>query len=474
MDKTFDDNFKDSLLTGFFDKSLESDALYQPELLVNRKTPRKKVLTSIINELENCESFYISVAFVTTSGVATLINTFDLLEKKGIKGKILVSQYLNFTQPEALKRLSQFKHIDLKIITKENSHSKGYIFQHTDYYNLVIGSSNLTSSALSTNKEWNMKVSARNSSSIVDKVINEFQSDFEVGEIVNEAYINKYEEVYKKQFLVYKKSAEELSKELNLEIIPNSMQTEALQNLENFRKDKNKALIISATGTGKTYLAAFDAKAFNPKKLLFVVHRLNIAKKAMKTFQTIFGSTKTMGLYSGQKRELEKDFIFSTVQTISKSNHLVQFSTDYFDYIIIDESHRSGAQSYIRLIDYFKPKFLLGMTATPDRTDGNDIYSLFDHNIAYEIRLNKAMEENMLIPFHYYGVTDLSVNDEILENESDFKLLTAEERVNKIIEKIEFYGSDNGITRGLIFCSKKLKQKNYQKNLIKEDTELLH
>jgi superfamily II DNA or RNA helicase/HKD family nuclease/phage repressor protein C with HTH and peptisase S24 domain len=459
MDKTLDDNFKDSLLTGFFDKSLESDALYQPELLVNRKTPRKKVLTSIINELEHCENFYISVAFVTTSGVATLINTFDLLEKKGIKGKILVSQYLNFTQPEALKRLSQFKNIDLKIITKENSHSKGYIFQHPDYYNLIIGSSNLTSSALSTNKEWNMKVSARNSSSIVDKVINEFQSDFEVGEIVNEAYINKYEEVYKKQFLVYKKSEEELSKELNLEIIPNSMQTEALQNLENFRKDKNKALIISATGTGKTYLAAFDAKAFNPKKLLFVVHRLNIAKKAMKTFQTVFGSTKTMGLYSGQKRELDKDFIFSTVQTISKSNHLEQFSTDYFDYIIIDESHRSGAQSYIRLIDYFKPKFLLGMTATPDRTDGNDIYSLFDNNIAYEIRLNKAMEENMLIPFHYYGVTDLSVNDEILENESDFKLLTAEERVNKIIEKIEFYGSDNGITRGLIFCSKKTEAK---------------
>ena len=153
--------------------------------------------------------------------------------------------------------------------------------------------------------------------------------------------------------------------------------------------------------------------------------------------------------------DLDKDFVFSTVQTISKSNHLEQFDKDYFDYIIIDESHRSGADSYVRLINYFNPRFLLGMTATPDRTDDKDIYSLFDHNIAYEIRLNKAMEENMLIPFHYYGVTDLSVNDEILENESDFRLLTADERVNKIISKIEFYGSDNGITRGLIFCSRK-------------------
>tara|TARA_R110002050_G_scaffold118625_2_gene236101 strand:- start:6099 stop:9461 length:3363 start_codon:yes stop_codon:yes gene_type:complete len=456
MNKAFNDIFKDSLLTGFIDKSLESDALYQPELLVNRKIPRKKVLSTIIKELENCESFFISVAFVTTGGVATLINTFKTLEEKGIKGKVLVSQYLNFTQPDALKRLSQFKNIELKIITKENSHSKGYIFKHSEYYNLIIGSSNLTSSALSTNKEWNMKVSARNSSSIVDNVITEFQNDFEIGEIVNEAYIKNYKEVYKKQFLVFRKREEDLSKELNLEITPNSMQTEALQNIENLRKENDKALIISATGTGKTYLAAFDAKAYNPKKLLFVVHRLNIAKKAMETFQTIFGKSKTMGLYSGQLRELDRDFVFSTVQTISKSNHLKQFSKDYFDYIIIDESHRSGAESYIRLIEYFNPRFLLGMTATPDRTDGNDIYSLFDHNIAYEIRLNKAMEENMLIPFHYYGVTDLSVNDEILENESDFSLLTANERVNKIIEKIEFYGSDNGITRGLIFCSKKI------------------
>ncbi|MEL0651430.1 DUF3427 domain-containing protein [Algibacter sp. TI.3.09] len=456
MNKLFNDNFRDSLLTGFIDKSLDSDALYQPELLVNRKIPRKKVLSTIIKELENCESFFISVAFVTTSGVATLINTLKTLEEKGVKGKILVSQYLNFTQPEALKRLSQFSNIELKIITKENSHSKGYIFKYSEYYNLIIGSSNLTSSALSTNKEWNMKVSARNSSSIVDKVINEFQDDFKIGEIVNETYIEKYEEIYKKQFLVHKKTEEELSEKLNVEIAPNSMQIEALGNLENLRKDENnKALIISATGTGKTYLAAFDAKAFNPKKLLFVVHRLNIAKKAMETFTTIFGKSKTMGLYSGNQRELDKDFVFSTVQTISKPNHLERFDKEFFDYIIIDESHRSGADSYIRLIEYFNPSFLLGMTATPDRTDDKDIYSLFDHNIAYEIRLNKAMEENMLIPFHYYGVTDLSVNDEILESESDFRLLTAEERVNKIISKIEFYGSDNGITRGLIFCSKK-------------------
>ncbi|HEX5187805.1 MAG TPA: DUF3427 domain-containing protein, partial [Nitrososphaeraceae archaeon] len=208
-------------------------------------------------------------------------------------------------------------------------------------------------------------------------------------------------------------------------------------------------------GTGKTYLSAFDAKAFNPKRLLFVVHRLTIARDSLNTFRNVFGKDKSMGLYSGEKRELECDFIFSTIQTISKSTHLENFAKDHFDYIIIDETHRSGADSYLRLINHFEPKFLLGMTATPERTDGNDIFQLFDHNIAYEIRLNRAMEEEMLSSFHYYGVTDLLIDNKEIDNKSDFTLLISTERVNRIIEQANFYGSDNGITRGLIFCSRK-------------------
>jgi len=234
------------------------------------------------------------------------------------------------------------------------------------------------------------------------------------------------------------------------------MQIEALGNLKNLRVEgKNKALIISATGTGKTYLSAFDAKAFNPKKLLFVVHRLTITKDSLTTFRSVFGNDKTMGLYSGSKRDLDCDFVFSTIQTISKTNHLDNFSKDYFDYIIIDETHRSGAGSYLRLIEHFEPKFLLGMTATPERTDGNDIFQLFDHNIAYEIRLSRAMEEEMLSSFHYYGVTDLSIDNIEVDRKSDFRYLVSNERVERIIEQAKFYGSDNGITRGLIFCSRK-------------------
>lgn len=447
------EDFEKSLHTGFIDKTIPSEILYQPELLVNRKIPRKKVLTTIISELEKCESFFISVAFVTSSGVTSLRNSLELLEEKGIKGKIVVSQYLNFTEPEALRKLLKYKNIELHIATNSNSHSKGYLFKTKNNYNLIIGSSNLTGSALSKNKEWNLKVSALHNSEIVEKVLHEFDEDFNSGTLVNEKYILEYEEAYNKKKLFYVDAESKLKPK---EIVPNSMQIEALENLTKLRSEnKRKALLISATGTGKTYLSAFDAKAVNPKKLLFVVHRLNIAKKALETFKTIFGNTKTVGIYSGNKRELEADFIFSTVQTISKKEHLEQFEKEYFDYIIIDESHRSGANSYLRLLDYFNPDFLLGMTATPERTDGNDIFSLFDHNIAYEIRLNRAMEEDMLAPFHYFGVTDITVNNEVLETQSDFNLLTANERVDRIIEKATLYGSDNGITRGLVFCSRK-------------------
>jgi superfamily II DNA or RNA helicase/phage repressor protein C with HTH and peptisase S24 domain len=448
--------FNASLQTGYVDKTVFSCEEYQPELLLNQRKPRKKVLTTILHEFKHCTAFFISVAFVTKGGVATLLNTLNELQKRGIKGQVLVSQYLNFTQPEALKSLAQFKNIDLRITTKGNAHAKGYIFQTKTHYNLIVGSSNLTDSALSTNKEWNIKVSALNESGLVDKVLNEFKADFKNATPVTPDFIEAYEKIYKSQSLFNKSNKVEGTAEPKVEIKPNSMQLEALKNLHDLRNEnKDKALIISATGTGKTYLSAFDAKAFNPDKLLFVVHRLIIAKDALDTFKRVFGKHKTMGLYSGNKKELDCEFIFSTVQTISKSSHLENFSKTHFDYIIIDETHRSGANSYLRLIDHFEPKFLLGMTATPERTDGNDIYKLFDHNIAYEIRLNRAMEEEMLSSFHYFGVTDLYIDEEEVDGKTEFNKLVSHERVNRIIEQANFYGSDNGITRGLIFCSRK-------------------
>ncbi len=233
------EEFQKSLHTGFIDKDLNSELLYQPELLVNQKNPKKKVLTTIIQEMNNCETFYFSVAFVTTSGIAALIETFKSLEEKNIQGKLLVSQYLNFTQPEALKRLSKFKNIELKIATNENVHSKGYLFKSADHFNLIIGSSNMTATALTTNKEWNLKVSALHKSSIADKVLSEFEYDFKNATVVTNEFISSYEIIYHNQRLqnerlIIKKIFE------SREVQPNSMQLEALKNLKHLRSQKEK------------------------------------------------------------------------------------------------------------------------------------------------------------------------------------------------------------------------------------------
>ncbi len=360
-----------SLNTGFIDRSIHSKNEFLPQLLVNNKYQGKKVLTTILKELKELkgdDEFWFSVAFITTSGVSTLMNTLIELEKKKIKGKILVSQYLNFTQPEALKRLLKFKNIELKIVVDGDFHSKGYLFKKGDLYNLIIGSSNLTANALCSNKEWNLKISATPLSQIIFDSVQEFTSEFENATTVDSTFIANYQILYERNSAVNNIIKDKLiSSKI---IVPNAMQTEALENINQLRaQGKTKALLISATGTGKTFLSAFDVKKFNPKKFLFVVHRENITKAAMKTFKAIFGDSKSMGFYTGNEKDLSADFIFSTVQTISKQEYLNQFDKNYFDYIVIDETHRAGASSYQRILDYFNPKFLLGMTATPERGD---------------------------------------------------------------------------------------------------------
>lgn len=446
----------ESLKTGFIDQVIQSNREYRPQLVLNDKETGKKVLTTIERELRKCDEFWFSVAFVTTSGLATLMNTLLELEEKCIPGKILASQYLNFTQPEALRRIKQFKNIELRIVTDGDFHSKGYLFQKGDLFDLIIGSSNLTANAFCSNEEWNLKVTATRESELIVLTAKEFQDEFDRATEVTNEWLVKYDLFYRNQLKYNRKIQEKLNPAEFEEVRPNLMQREALENIKHLRKDgKKKALLISATGTGKTYLSAFDVKAFQPGKFLFIVHRRTIAEKAMETYRNFFGKIIPMGLYSGNERELDADFIFSTVQTLSKDEHLRQFKRDHFNYIVIDETHRAGASSYQKIMDYFEPDFLLGMTATPERTDGLDVFKLFEYNIAYAIRLHRALSEDMLSPFHYYGVTDLTINDQIIEDKCDFNLLTANERVNRIIEKAELYGCDDGNVRGLIFCSRK-------------------
>jgi len=452
---TYIENLQKSLVAGFIDKSISSDTELSPQLVLNDKKSGKTVLSELIKELENCTRFWFSVAFLTTDGLATITEVLKTLQKNGIYGKILVSEYLYFTHPEALKKLLSFKNIESRIIKDHfKFHQKGYLFESSHKNSIFIGSSNLTSQALQVNSELNIKLHATLESQLSHDLIKEFESTFREAILIDQEYITEYSKKFVGTEKKYYEKINDKQKEFK-ELTPNKMQEQALINLSKLRYlEINKSLLISATATGKTILSAFDVQQMNAKSCLFVVHRRNIAIKAMKEFQKVFGNTRSFGIYSGDQRNTESDFIFSTIQTISRDRDLKKFNPNDFDYIIIDETHRAGAHSYQNLINYFTPKFLLGMSATPERSDDFDIFETFDHNVCYEIRLKDAMEHNLVCPFHYFGVSDITVNGEILEENANFNDLVAEERVSKIIEQINFYGTDNGVTRGLIFCSR--------------------
>ena len=476
------DQLAKALNTGFFDINEMSLMEYRPQLLLNDFKKGQKVLTSIVHELNNCNEFFFSVAFVTNSGVAALINVLKELETKGVKGKIVASQYQNFTEPKALERLISLTNLDVRIVVENNFHAKGYIFKKDDTYSLIVGSSNLTQNALSYNKEWNIKLTSLENGSLLTETISEFKKTFENATVVDKSWISEYQKIYdiNKKHNFFKKAFEEDEFEGNnyqsvaednkcyvidnknneykipsiYKIKPNKMQVDALEALERLREEGcSKALLISATGTGKTYLSAFDVMKNKIKRFLFIVHRENIANAAMRSFQRVFGQTVKMGVLSGNSKAYGADYIFCTIQTISKDDVLSRFDPESFNYIVIDETHRAGAPTYQKILNHFRPEFLLGMTATPERTDGYDIFKEYQYNIAYEIRLHRALEERMLCPFHYYGVTDVLIEDELINEKNAFLRLTSDERVDKIIEKVNLYGTYDGVIRGLVFCN---------------------
>ena len=251
---------------------------------------------------------------------------------------------------------------------------------------------------------------------------------------------------------------------------PNSMQVKFIESvMDLYESGENRALLISSTGTGKTYASAFALREMLQKRAketgrnvraLFLVHREQIAKQALRSYKNVFGERYSFGLLSGNSKNYKSDILFSTMQMMAREDIMKKFNANDFDIIIIDEVHRAGADSYQRIMNYFTPRFWIGMTASPDRTDGYDIYGLFNHNIAYEIRLQQAMEEKLLCPFHYFGITDLEVDghvidDDDLKNVQNFAKLVCDDRVQYIMQQIEYYGYSGDRVRGLMFCSSK-------------------
>lgn len=427
-------------------------------LIVNKPNIEKKVLSTISGLLRDCCGYNISVAFITTSGVACIIEKLKYLEENGIRGRILTSTYLNFTQPEALSRLLQFKNLEVRIETRKAFHSKGYLFEiKPNQYDLVLGSSNLTQSALTTNIELNVKLqSLSRADDLIVDYLADFEEQWESATAVNQEFIQGYESLYdlNKQThgtLQVEESVPAYGIASTQTFQPNAMQVDALEALEQLRADgQQKGLVISATGTGKTFLSAFDVQRVNPNRILFIVHRRTIAEKSLESYQAIMPD-KSMALYSGPGRKDTAQYLFATIQSVA--NDIEKFERDAYDYIVIDETHRAEATTYQRVMNYFQPYFMLGMTATPERTDGIHVFSLFDHNIAYEIRLHQALKEKMLVPFHYYGVSDLTIDGEQIDDNTEFNKLCSPERIKHILHFANFYGACDKLIRGLVFVS---------------------
>ena len=449
--------------TAYINGSAASHSLYRPQFVSNNHKEGKKVLSSVEDELLKCDRFQISVAFITMSGITPLLQTLKELENKNIPGEILTTNYLNFSEPGALKKLNDLSNITLKMYdveaADEGFHTKGYIFRKDEIYRIIIGSSNITSAALTSNREWNTKLISTEQGEMAKEIVAEFK------ELWNSPYALSFDTFYENykeryQIIKHQREAAKLDEITSIEkytLQPNSMQVGFITNLKKIlAAGEKRALLISATGTGKTYASAFAMRELGFRRVLFLVHRGQLARQTRKSYEKVFANTVSMGLVGAGYHEYEADYVFATVQTLNRDEHLLQYAKDVFDCIVLDEAHHVPADTYRKIMDHFTPKLWLGMTATPDKRDdnveGRNVYEIFNYQIAYEIRLQQAMEENLLCPFHYFGITDLSmIGDE--EAARDFNMLTSDERVRHIVNQADYYGYSGDKVKGLIFCS---------------------
>ena len=454
------------------------------ELIINEKAKFRNFFVYLKQELLNCKKFYFIVSFIRYSGIQLLINTLDELEKQGIQGEIITSVYLNITDSKALRKLLSYKNIKVKIYnnSSESFHTKAYLFEKEKYHSVVIGSSNISQSALYSAEEWNVKLTDSSFFNIYGKSLNQFEKLWHSNEAIEltQDFIDEYEK-YKKSVNVqntfdYRKTKIEQENEF----VPNSMQKRVLQKLKETRINGNKkGLVISATGTGKTYLAAMDIKQFfeinsntenklfkitdkksktSNIKFLFIAHREELLENAINVFSKVLKIDKNeFGRIYGGLKEIDKSIIFASIQSLR--NCYNEFKPSFFDYVIVDEFHHSMSDSYLKTLSYFNPKFLLGLTATPKRMDGKDILSLCDYNVVDEIGIKEALEEELIVPFHYFGVNDYTINYDnipykngkynekiLLEN------LLLNTRTDYIVKKINKFGFDGDELSAVAFC----------------------
>lgn len=456
MASSWEEALEADIRSGFVRARPKGPGAYAPQLVAN--SPGSTVEHSIVHELRRSNSFSFSVAFITPGAIAQLKQHF--LGYSG-QGTIVTSDYLGFNQAEAFSELLLLRDLcgfDVRRHTGQAFHPKGYLFDSSDTVTAIIGSSNLTNAALSKNQEWNLRVSAAKESDLGAQLKKAREDHLSSSEPITVEWVERYRED-RVRSRVEAQTNNDRAFQVSFEevLYPNKMQKDALFALNRLReKGAKKAIIVSATGTGKTMLSAFDVRATTPNRVLFVSHREQILDRTIEEYKKVLGGEDSdYGKLTGSNKDTRQKYLFATVQSLSKPDALAALNKDAFDYVVVDEAHRSAAATFRRVIDYFEPKFLLGMTATPERTDGFNVFELFDYNVPYEIRLSDALENDMLSPFHYYGVSDVELADGTTVSEiSELRSLVSVERVEHLVAALENYGQAGRDPKGLIFCSR--------------------
>ena len=382
------------------------------------------LLPKLIEAINRAREIAITVAFIRVSGLKLLFDALSDAVERGATLKVLTSDYLDVTDPQALRELMLLRerNADIRIYQcdgQQSFHMKSYIFVHMDNGQWLegcayVGSSNISKAALVTGHEWNLQLTCRGSNDDIHvkqfmNIHQQFQNIFHhpLVKPLSHSWIDRYIDRRLKPQLL------SVDPEVPLETpTPSNIQIEALQALHASRQaGYQRGLVVLATGLGKSWLAAFDAKQCKAKRILFVAHREEILLQAQQTFTRILPKAHS-GFYNGRERTADADLLFASVQTLGRHNHLKQFANDHFDYIVVDEFHHADAATYRNILRHFSPAFLLGLTATPERTDQADILSLCDNNLVFERNLISGINSGLLAPFYYYGIEDKHVNYE--------------------------------------------------------------
>ena len=392
--------------------NIEEDIIQNINVITGDNNKNRQLYYQLKRSIAKADRIDIIVSFLMESGVRIILKDLKSALNRGVSIRILTGNYLGITQPSALYLIKKElgDEIDLRFYNDKNKsfHPKSYIFHYKNHSEIYIGSSNISKSALTSGIEWNYRFD-----SISDE--NSFKLFFETFEdlflnhsiIIDDKELQHYSKNWHKP-AVSKDLAkyDDVDENVSLLFQPRGAQIEALYALEDSRKEgATKGLVQAATGVGKTYIAAFDS--INYKRVLFVAHREEILKQAAISFKNVRNSDD-YGFFYGKQKDTNKSVIFASVMTIGRKEYLNNkyFSRDYFDYIVIDEFHHAVNEGYKRIVEYFKPKFMLSLTATPERMDGKNIYEICDYNVPYEISLKEAINKGILVPFHYYGIYD--------------------------------------------------------------------